>query len=113
MATHADERRAHRRSALSCPVALTDDAGEPIARSHTINISDGGMLVSLSIEALKQVGKQTRVTLSVPRSVPGQYHLEEFETLAHVVRHQPMVDERYAGAALQFEQPVDLHLDSA
>ena len=32
---------------------------------------------------------------------------------AHVIRHQPMIDERYAGVALQFAQPLDLGLNQA
>ena len=104
------ERRASARMALSCPVSLYDRAGDLLVRSKTVNLSDGGLLVSVPVETLGRLGESTNVALSVPRSTPTTYMLEDFACPARVVRHQPMVDEQFAGVALAFEEPQELSL---
>jgi len=105
------ERRENPRTDLSCPVSLYNRAGELIARAKTVNVSDGGMLVSIPVSALPKLEDRANVALSVPRSTPTTYMLEDFACAARVVRHQPMVDDAFAGVALAFDEPQDLCLE--
>jgi len=104
------ERRASPRMALCCPVSLYDPAGELLVQSRTVNISDGGLLVSVPVKTLGQLAESANVAFSVPRSTPTTYMLEDFACAARVLRHQPMVDDQFAGVALVFEESQQLSL---
>ncbi|MBS3734739.1 MAG: PilZ domain-containing protein [Phycisphaerae bacterium] len=105
-----DERRSHRRKTLACPVRMFDRGGRPLTNGRTIDLSDGGLFISTSLTAMKTLPRRVNVTVSLPRSTPNTYMLEEVAAGAVVVRQQPMVDEGAAGVALQFERPVELGL---
>lgn len=111
MAKKTAERRRNPRTDLSCPVSLYDRAGELIIRSKAVNVSDGGLLVSVPLQTLPQLDDRTNVTFSVPRSTPTTYMLEDFACGATIVRQQPMVDDEFAGVALAFEVPQPLSLE--
>ncbi len=110
MTERRPERRRFRRAALSCPVRLEDADQEVVALGKTLNVSDSGAYLVVNIESLRRLGKTARVEFSVPRSTPNTYMLEKFSAQAHVLRHEPMLDDRHAGVALQFDQPLALGL---
>jgi len=104
------EQRKHERVELACPITVYDSAGEVLAKSKTLDISDGGALVSLPVESLPKIGLKANVTFSVPRSTPTTYMLEDFACRAEVVRHQPLIESNFAGLALRFDQAQELGL---
>ena len=110
MTERRPERRRFGRIPLSCPMRLEDARQGLVAEGKTLNVSDGGAYLVVGIEALHRLGKTARVEFSVPRSTPNTYMLEKFTALARVLRHEPMLDDRHAGVALQFEEPVALGL---
>lgn len=110
MTERRPERRRFRRAALSCPMRLEDARHGLVAEGKTLNLSDGGAYLVVGIEALHRLGKTAHVEFSVPRSTANTYMLEKFTATAHVIRHEPMLDDRHAGVAMQFEQPVALGL---
>jgi c-di-GMP-binding flagellar brake protein YcgR len=111
MSGRTAERRENPRTDLRCAVSLYNRAGKLIVRAKTVNISDGGMLVSIPVRALPKLEDHADATLSVPRSTPTTHMLEDFACPVRVVRHQPMVDERFAGVALAFDEPQELSLE--
>lgn len=112
MANKKPERRRSKRLALSCPVKVISEGGKVVAQTKALNISDGGVFLSLPIEALPGCGCTVKLDLSVPRFTPNTYMLEDVTCQAKVLRHQPLVDETLAGAALQFDPPVNLALEA-
>ena len=110
MARQSREHREHERVELACPIKLYDNGGEVLAQSKTLNISDGGALVSLPLDSLPKIGSKANITLSVPRSTPTTYMLEDFACRGEVIRHQPLVESNFAGLALRFEEPQELGL---
>ncbi|MHC4983635.1 MAG: PilZ domain-containing protein [Planctomycetota bacterium] len=111
MPAPAEERRAHKRQNLACPTALLDSGGEIIAKGKTVNLSEGGALVSVPIESAPDMAADVEIRFSVPRSTANTYMLEEFASLACVTRHQPLVDESRAGVAIRFNKPLELGLE--
>jgi hypothetical protein len=111
MSRQRPEHRRHKRLRLACPVTVCQSDGQDIGRTRTLNVSNGGALVSLPVDRLPPCGCELRLTVSVPRSTPNTYMLEEFRSGATVVRHQALVDERRAGVAVRFTQPLELALE--
>lgn len=111
MGQRTAERRRSPRFEMACPVRIYDADGALVARSKTVNISDGGAFVALPIEQLSRLGGAAELALSVPRSTPTTHMLEDFSCRATVVRQEPMVDEAYAGVALEFDEPLELALE--
>ncbi|MCD6304170.1 MAG: PilZ domain-containing protein [Planctomycetes bacterium] len=112
MADAIFERRRHKRHELPCPAALAVRDGERPARTRTINLSDGGMLLAVPAESAPPAGQRVKVRFSVPRSTPNTYLLEEFTSDATVVRTVPADQADRRRLALQFVQPIDLALDA-
>ncbi len=112
MSLDVPERRDDKRANLTCTVKLLGRAGELMAESKTVNISDGGLMITLPVEALPSIGTRVNLEVSLPRSTPSSFMLEKLTTQARVLRHQPMVDDRFAGAALSFAKGQKLSLDS-
>ena len=111
MARRASERRRHKRLELKCPITMAAAAGEPIGRSRTANISDGGALVYLPAGELPACGSEVDLAISVPRRTANTYMLEEFASRAKVLRHQPPGDDPAAAVAFQFAEPLALGLE--
>jgi c-di-GMP-binding flagellar brake protein YcgR len=107
----AAERRKHKRSDLACPAAVKLHDGEPAVRGRTINLSDGGCLVSLPLPRLPPFGEKVRIRLAVPRTTPNTHMLEEFACEARVIRQEPMREEQLAAVALRFDHPVPFVLE--
>ena len=110
MAQLSSERRRDKRTSLTCSVKLLDRTGELLAESKTINISDGGMLLSLPVKSLPSIGNNLNCEVALPRFTSTSFMFERFTSNVRVLRHQPMVDDRYAGMALGFAQPQKLML---
>jgi hypothetical protein len=111
MSGRARERRKHERKVVACAVSVYDRGGKAVATGRTVNLSDGGALLSVPIRSVGEVGSKVNVTLSVPRTTPNTYMLEEVASAATVVRQQPLVDAAFAGVALRFDRPLDLALE--
>jgi len=107
MANQRRERRREPRTATSCAAAVSDEQRPREAGGRTVNLSNGGALITMPIEALPAVGGRVNVTLSVPRSTPNTRMVEKIATAATVLRHELMVDDRLAGMAVRFEREVD------
>ncbi len=105
------ERRAHKRYPISCPVVITDREGNELFQTKTLNISNGGALMSVPIERTIPLGRSVRLLLRLPRSTPNTFMYEEVSSDAQVVRHQPMVDFSQAAAAVKFSKPLNLSLE--
>ena len=108
------ERRRHARYALGCPVGLflptTGYWRNPIARSRTDNISNGGCYLTLEKNPDLPADQVLRLTLNVPRQTPNTYMLEPVRTAARIVRIETSHPSEI-GLALQFEESVELQLD--
>ncbi len=111
MSGKQSEKRRYVRKDLSCPVTLLDAKGLESTSLKTVNISDGGALVSIPLDRLPDCDEKLKLSLSVPRSTSNTFMLEDFETEGMVVRHQPLRDDRFAGVALKFAKPVKLGLE--
>ena len=111
MANHPSERRQHKRLELSCPLRIIGSDGEVLAETRTVNICDGGVFLSAPIEALPVCGTEVKLDLSVPRATPNTYMLEKLSCKARILRHQPLLDNRLAGMALQFVPPLQLAIE--
>ncbi len=111
MSLQMAERRDNKRANLSCAVKLLDRAGQLMAESKTVNISDGGLMVTLPVDSLPSIGTRVNLEVALPRSTPSSFMLEKLTTQARVLRHQPMIDDRFAGAALRFAKSLKLTLD--
>jgi len=106
-----EERRSYKRHNLDCPVAILDRGGRAVARGRTVNLSDGGALVSIPTSYAPEVSTNVKVLFSVPRATPNTYMLEEFASPACVVRRQGLVDESAEGVAVRFTRPLNLALE--
>jgi len=106
-----NERRRYKRQNLPCPTVVELSDGLALGSTRTINISDGGVLITLPADALPDPGTEVKVTFSVPRTTPNTYMLEQFSCGARVVRLAPVPDGGHTGVGLQFDQPMDLMLE--
>jgi len=105
------ERRKHKRQELACPMAMSDRAGQCVARGRTANISDGGALVPIVSGDTPGEGQVVEVRFSVPRSTPNTFLYEEFTSPARVVRRKRRSRSRPACIAIQFHKPLELDLE--
>jgi len=110
MARPPHERRKHQRHPLSCPVNLADEAGSYAIAARTINISDGGMLVSVAPQNETDPGLALSLKLSIPRSTPNTFLMQPVSGKAVVVRHEPC-DNGTCQVAIRFEPPLELDLE--
>lgn len=108
------DRRVFRRWEMPCLISLFDDGGRMLARTRTVNISDGGAYVMVPVENLPEgsLPHKLNVHLSVPRSTPNTYLLEDFRTWATVRRAEPLEREDCAGLAISWIEPIHLELQS-
>ena len=106
-----EERRAHKRQQLACPVSLFSRGGQALAQGNTVNISDGGALVSVPGGSAPEADAEINLTLSVPRATASTYMLEEFATAGRVIRRRQLDDGQTAGLAVHFRKPLGLALE--
>ena len=97
--------------ALHCPVKLMGETTCHVPAA-AIDLSDGGMLLSLAAEAAPPVGSAWHVRLAVPRTTSNTYMLEEFLCEGLVLRHQKLKETGRAAVALRFASPLHLDLDA-
>ena len=107
------ERRAHRRYDLACPIAILDGNPEALFRGRCENVSDGGVYLTVRAAELADDPLPARMTikLSVPRSTPNSFMYEEVAAEATLIRQFPCDDGRRSGLALRFVRPVVLDLE--
>ena len=105
------ERRQHKRLQLNCPIVISDKDGEVLAKTKTLNISDGGTIVLMPLGALPTFQTQVSLEFSVARSTANTYMLEPFTCQARVARHQPVADEGLAAVAFQFHPTQQLAIE--
>ena len=86
MADRKAERRQHKRLPLICIVAISDKDGEALAKTKTLNISDGGTMVLMPLGTLPAFHTQVNLEFAVPRSTANTYMLEPFtcQQVAHL-----------------------------
>lgn len=106
------EKRQHRRTPLRCPIVLRGAHNQVVARGSTIDLSDGGAFVEVSLSYLPDLPREVQAELSVPRSTPNTFLLEPFASPAGIVRHQPLKNAAVAGIAIAFQRPLRLHLEA-
>ncbi len=106
-----DERRQHKRHELRCPVVVRGDDGEPLAETATVNISDGGVFVTVPIDSVPARGCPVRLDLRIPRQTTNTYMLEDVTRRATVVRHTALKDDGHAGVAVEFERDEPLQIE--
>lgn len=106
---HFDRRR-YRRFDLPCPVTLLE-GDKPLATTHTLNISDGGVLLALPLKDLPEAGRKLTVKLALPRSTASTHMVEKVRSEGLIKRHQPLTDDRYAAVAVEFIEPVGLAIE--
>ena len=108
MTPSREERRAHVRLNLTCPIVVIDSEGRELVRTQTLNISNGGLLLAPAEKPIDR-GQSVQVNLRVPRSTENTFMFEDVSTVAKVLRHQ-----RINGGdapAMAFVQPVELDLE--
>jgi c-di-GMP-binding flagellar brake protein YcgR len=104
------ERRAHKRFNLTCPVVVCDSSGRELLRTRTLNISDGGALVTSAEASAMPPGQALHANLRVPRTTPNTFMYEDFFSAARVARHDRLAGDMI-GVALQFPRPLTLELE--
>jgi len=106
----SSERRNYARKDFRCPITLRDATGNVLYHTHTANVSDGGAFLCIPAESLPRMAGEIQVALSLPRSTPNTYMLEDVHCVARIVRQTPMKNADQAGMALQFSKPQKLML---
>ncbi|MFW6133261.1 MAG: PilZ domain-containing protein [Planctomycetota bacterium] len=107
MGKASTERRRHKRHEAAYPVTVFDASGKVLARTRTVNISRGGLL----LRAPREVAPAPKDTVEVDLSAPGSdARVAEFFCQAQVVRHQPIDSPGHVGVALEFTHPLPLRL---
>ncbi len=106
------ERRKFKRFDLTCPIIVSDSEGRELLRTRTVNISEGGALLSAPPENVIPLGESVQVFMKVPRTTPNTHMFEEFFAGASAVRHDGAGDDGEAGVALKFDKQVLLDLEA-
>jgi len=113
MTNRQHERRRYPRHELPCPVALLGADGAALLKARTTNVSNGGVYVALGkAEGPGALPPRMTIRLSVPRSTPNTFLLEDFRSQAAVVRTDPAAQHRSPGVALAFARPLSLDLEA-
>lgn len=110
MSTSQDDKRGQKRRELECPAVVADSSGEHLVNGRTVNISDGGAVISIPVKSLPDIQKRVRVKISVPRLTANTRMQEEFISDATVIRHQPLLDDSCVGMVIRFTEPMDFGL---
>jgi len=105
------ERREHKRYDLPCPIVVSDAQGNELARQKTCNVSNGGAFLPVPAESAPSRNSPLKVNISVPRSTPNTYMLEQFAAGAKVVRIEELSGDALSGVAIEFTSPLELTLE--
>ncbi len=108
MRNRGQERRKHERHEIERPVRIYQPGGDLLTRGNTLNISDGGVLISVPIDKVPQYQQDVDVKICRPGDEDDVHNSEEVTSRGCVVRHQPMEENITAGVAIRFEKPVEL-----
>lgn len=111
MVKQKSERRRFKRIDLACPIEISGHQGHFQARGRTINVSDGGVMISIPAKIVPHVKEKIKVTVSIPRITPNTRMIEKIDSLATVLRHQERPDENLSEIALRFTKPKKLELE--
>ena len=111
MTDQRQQRRQHNRVKVESPVTFFTRSGEVAAKGKSVDLSDGGIFVSVPVEEAGKIRGTVNLTFSIPRSTENTYMLEDFACQADVLRQQPLVDKNLAGVAIAFTNPMDLGLE--
>ncbi len=112
MTTSPRERRACGRFDLACPVIVTDSAGNELLKTKTLNLSDGGALLTVPIEQTIPLGQYVRMDVRLPRSTKNTFMFENISAEASILRHEPMIEHSSIATALTFTKPLKLQLEA-
>ncbi len=112
MTRSPSERRAHRRFDLACPVVVTDNAGNKLLDTKTLNLSDGGALLTVPTKQTIGLGQYVHVDVRLPRSTPNTFMFENISSDASILRHEPMKEHSSVATALTFTKPMKLSLEA-
>lgn len=96
---------------MGCPVSVSLDDDSPYYEGKTLNISDGGMLLSVPVDSVPSIDHKVHMRVAVPRTTPNTRMLEDFQLDAVVVRHHPMTDNSMAAVAFRFAESADMNLE--
>ena len=107
-----DERRAYRRFNLACTVVVSDSAGKELMRTKTLNLSDGGVLLTTAIEDTIPLGQPVHIDVHLGRSTANTFMFENVSTDANILRHEPMQDHSSVATAMKFTKPMKLGLEA-
>ncbi len=107
-----DERRAYRRFDLTCPVVVTDNAGKELLRTKTLNLSNGGALLTIPAKQTIPLGQPVHIDVRLGRSTANTFMLENISTAASILRHEPMQDHSSVATALTFTKSMKLGLEA-
>ena len=112
MARKEDERRRYKRFAAG-GLAAVDFGDSAVVEARTVNVSDGGVFLSLACDVKASVGAKVTINFKLPRSTPNTFMLEDVSALARVVRAKAVKDDagRPGGLALEFLKPLDLQIE--
>ena len=108
MTAAEENRRAHSRFELTCPITITDSSGNVLLKTRTLNISDGGALLEPHEDTI-EIGAPVDVTMNVPRSTANTFMFEQVSSPAQVIRSQQAED--LESLALMFIEPLKLDLE--
>lgn len=102
------ERRKYPRYDLEYTTQLISPDGEMVITALTTNISDGGLRIPLPWECLPECGTPTQVHLTVRHRKTKR--VEKYDGYGKVVRHTSVGEDGVAEIAIQFSDPMNLHL---
>ena len=106
------ERRAYRRFDLACPVVVTDSEGNELLKTKTLNLSDGGALLTAPAKETIGLGQYVHVNVRLPRSTANTFMFENVSSDASILRHEPMKDHASVATAMKFTKPMKLGLEA-
>lgn len=112
MTPSPDERRAYRRVDLACPVVVTDTAGNELLRAKTLNLSDGGVLLTTPVEDAIPLGQPVHIDVHLKRSTANTFMFENVSTDVNILRHEAMQDHSHVATAMKFAKPIKLGLEA-
>jgi c-di-GMP-binding flagellar brake protein YcgR len=91
-------------------VQLTSRQGAAVASGQTVDISDGGTLIAVAVEAAPAVGSVIDIEMQVPSGNPPTWPARVFTSKARVVRLRDVGQPGKTGVAMEFLKPLKLDL---
>ncbi len=112
MAKAVTERRKHKRTRTRCPFTLFDSRGHIIGAGDTVDVSDGGALLSIPEAYDLEPKTKLEVAIFVPRKPRRADNLDLHASAAQVARHRVTKRGRKTGLAIQFSKPVSFSFET-